>query len=117
LSPGQQALLLLAHLRKGERYTDLATGFGVGLATMHRYVYEAPAVLAAMTPTLQEATTLAAAKSHVILDGTLLRIDRVAMATTADYVYYSAKHKAHGVNIQTLTNPTGRLIWASPTLH
>ena len=28
--PGRQALLVLAHLRKGETYTALAGGFGVG---------------------------------------------------------------------------------------
>lgn len=116
LSPGRQALLVLAHLRKGERYADLAAGFGIGLATVHRYVHEALAVLAVLTPTLQQATTVAASKAYVILDGTLLRIDRVAMATNGDRVYYSGKHKAHGVNVQTLTDPTGRLIWASPTL-
>ncbi|WP_432538073.1 transposase family protein, partial [Kineococcus arenarius] len=110
LTPGQQALLVLAHLRKGERYADLAAGFGVGIATVHRYVHEALAVLAAMTPTLQQAVTVAAAKAYVVLDGTLLRIDRVAMATKGDRIYYSGKHKAHGLNVQTLADPAGRLI-------
>jgi Helix-turn-helix of DDE superfamily endonuclease len=31
--PGQQALVVLAYLRKGETFADLATGFGVGTAT------------------------------------------------------------------------------------
>jgi hypothetical protein len=52
----------------------------------------------------------------VILDGTLLRIDRVAMASGRDRPYYSGKHKTHGVNVQVLTDPAGRLIWASPAL-
>ncbi len=116
LTPGRQALLVLAHLRKGERYADLAAGFGVGIATVHRYVHEAVAVLAATTPTLQQAVTVAAAKAYVILDGTLLRIDRVAMTTKGDRIYYSGKHKAHGLNVQTLADPAGRLIWASPAL-
>ncbi|WP_432536348.1 transposase family protein [Kineococcus arenarius] len=116
LTPGRQALLVLAHLRKGERYADLAAGFDVGIATVHRYVHEALAVLAAMTPTLQHAVTVAAAKAYVVLDGTLLRIDRVAMATKGDRIYYSGKHKAHGLNVQTLADPAGRLIWASPAL-
>ncbi len=50
LSPGRQALLVLAHLPKGERSADLAAGFGVGIATIHRYVHEAVAVLAVMAP-------------------------------------------------------------------
>jgi hypothetical protein len=33
LNPGQQALLVLAYLRKGETFTELAAGFGVGTAT------------------------------------------------------------------------------------
>jgi hypothetical protein len=40
LKPGQQALLVLAYLRKGETFTDLAAGFGVATATAWRYVGE-----------------------------------------------------------------------------
>lgn len=116
LSPGRQALLVLAHLRKGERYADLAAGFKIGIATVHRYVHEALAVLAAMAPTLQQALITAAAKAYVVLDGTLVRIDRVAMASRGDRVYYSGRHKAHGLNVQTLADPAGHLIWASPPL-
>src|SRR6185312_10452902 len=38
LNPGQQALLVLAYLRKGETFADLAAGFGVGTTTAWRYV-------------------------------------------------------------------------------
>ena len=38
LSPGQQALLVLAYLRKSETFAELAAGFGVGTATAWRYV-------------------------------------------------------------------------------
>ena len=50
------------------------------------------------------------------LDGTVLRIDRVGMASKNDRPYYSGKHKAHGVNVQVIADPVGRLIWASPAL-
>jgi Helix-turn-helix of DDE superfamily endonuclease len=33
LSPVQQALLVLAYLRKGETFAELAAGFGIGTAT------------------------------------------------------------------------------------
>jgi hypothetical protein len=33
-------LMLLAHLRKGETYGDLVEGFGIGITTAHRYLYE-----------------------------------------------------------------------------
>jgi hypothetical protein len=47
LNPGQQALLVLVHLRKGETFAGLAAGFGVGTATAWRYVNETVALLAA----------------------------------------------------------------------
>lgn len=34
LEAGQQALLVLAYLRKGDTYADLATGFGIGATTV-----------------------------------------------------------------------------------
>ncbi|MEV4048551.1 transposase family protein, partial [Streptomyces sp. NPDC049744] len=36
LSPGWQALLILAHLRNGHPYAQLAAGFGIGTTTAHR---------------------------------------------------------------------------------
>ncbi|WP_408646234.1 transposase family protein, partial [Streptomyces jeddahensis] len=112
LSAGQQALLALAHLRCGDTYARLAAGFGVGLATVYRYIREAIAILAALAPTLTQAVKTASAKAFVILDGTLLPIDRIA----ADRPYYSGNHKKHGMNVQVITDPFGRLIWASPAL-
>jgi hypothetical protein len=43
LSPGRQALLAVAHLRKGETYADLACGFRIGTSTVYRYIREAGA--------------------------------------------------------------------------
>ena len=72
LAVGEQALLVLAHLRKGETYADLAVGFAIGATTVFRYVREALDVLAALAPTLTDAMQVAASKAFVILDGTLL---------------------------------------------
>lgn len=116
LDPGQQALLVLAHLRKGDTYAELARGFGIGTSTVYRYLREAVDLLAAMAPTLATAIEVAQRKAYVVLDGTLLRIDRVGMAGGHDRPYYSGKHKCHGVNVQVLADPAGRLIWISPTL-
>jgi Helix-turn-helix of DDE superfamily endonuclease len=52
LSAGRQALLVVAYLRKGETYAELACGFGIGTSTVYRYVREALRLLAAMAPTL-----------------------------------------------------------------
>ena len=116
LSAGRQALLVLAHLRKGETYAELACGFGVGTSTVYRYLREGIGLLAALAPTLAQAIEVAAGKAYVILDGTLLRIDRVGMTAGADRPFYSGKHKCHGLNVQVLADPAGRLIWISPVL-
>ena len=78
LDAGQQALLTVAHLRKGETYADLACGFQIGTSTVYRYLREALELLAALAPALAEAIDVARGKAFVILDGTLLRIDRSA---------------------------------------
>ena len=116
LTAGRQALLVIAYLRKGETYTELACGFAIGTSTVYRYVREAITLLAAMAPTLEQAIEVARGKAFVILDGTLLRIDRVGMASGRDRAFYSGKHKAHGVNVQVIADPAGRLVWISPTL-
>ncbi|AJE39077.1 IS5 family transposase [Streptomyces nodosus] len=112
LNAGRQALLTLAHLRVGHTYTQLAAGFGVGTTTAYRYVTEAVNLLAALAPSLADAVRTASAKAYLLLDGTLLPIDRIA----ADRPFYSGKHKRHGMNVQVLADPLGRLLWASPAL-
>lgn len=72
---------MLAHLNKGETYTALATGFGVGTTTVLRYVCEGVEVLAARAPALDQALDVARGKAFVILGGTLLTIDRVGMGS------------------------------------
>ncbi|CUM35635.1 IS5/IS1182 family transposase [Streptomyces gardneri] len=112
LSAGRQALLTLAHLRVGHTYAQLAAGFGVGTTTAYRYVAEAVELLAALAPGLADAVWVASVKAFVILDGTLLPIDRIA----ADRPFFSGKHKRHGMNVQVIADPFGRLLWASPAL-
>jgi hypothetical protein len=48
---------VLAHLNKGETYTALAGGFGVGTTTVFRYVREGVEVLAALIPTPMKRST------------------------------------------------------------
>jgi hypothetical protein len=59
LSPAQQALLVLAYLRKGETFAELAAGFGTGTATAWRYVTETVGLLAARPPKLHKALATA----------------------------------------------------------
>jgi hypothetical protein len=114
LNPGQQALPVLAYLRKGETFADLAAGFGVGTATAWRYVNETVALLAARAPKLRRAVRDAkkAGYAYVVLDGTLIAIDRVA----ADRPFYSGKHKRHGMNLQVIASPCGDILRVSGAL-
>jgi len=117
LSAGRQALLVLAHLRNGDTYTRLARGFSVGVATVWRYVREAVDLLAAWAPSLTAALWRLAHNGHQlgILDGTLIWIDRVG--GHLDRLYYSGKHRRHGVNLQGLIDPRrGDLVWISDGL-
>ena len=64
LNPGRQALLVLAYLRKGEAFAELAAGFGIGTATAWRYVTETVALLAARAPKLRRALRDARQAGH-----------------------------------------------------
>ena len=114
LNPGQQALLVLAYLRKGETFAKLAAGIAVGTTTAWRYVEETVALLAARAPKLRKAVRAAtkAGYAYVVLDGTLIPVDRVA----ADRPFYSGKHKKHGMNLQVIASPAGDIVWVSGAL-
>src|SRR5713101_6356150 len=114
VNPGQQALLVLAYLRKGETFAELAAGFGVGATTAWRYVNETVELLAARAPKLRKAVRDAKKKryAYVVVDGTLIPIDRVA----ADRPFYSGKHKKHGMNLQVIASPHGDILWVSGAL-
>ena len=114
LNPGRQALLVLAYLRKGETFAELAAGFGVGTTTAWRYVNETVALLAARAPKLRQAVRAAtkAGYAYVVLDGTLIPVDRVA----ANRPFYSGKHRKHGMNLQVIASPDGDILWVSGAL-
>jgi DDE superfamily endonuclease/Helix-turn-helix of DDE superfamily endonuclease len=113
LSPGRQALLVLAHLRNGDTYARLASGFGIGVATVFRYIGEAVDLLATHAPTLTAALWQLAWSDRplAVLDGTLIPIDRLGGDNNRRY--YSGKHHKHGVNLQGLIDAAGVLLWVS----
>lgn len=112
LEPGRQALLVLAHLGNGDTCARLAAGFAIATSTAGRYVREAIDLLAALADDVGAAGQRAAPLAYAILADTLIPIDRVADQKP----YYSGKHRRHGVHVQVLADPAGRLIWASPAL-
>jgi hypothetical protein len=65
-------------------------------------------LLAARAPKLRQAVRDAkrAGHAYVILDGTLIPIDRVAR----DKPFYSGKHKKHGMNLQVIASPDGDIL-------
>lgn len=114
LNPGQQALLVLVYLRKGEPFVQVGAGFDVSTTTCWRYVNETVNLLAARAPRLRDAVRKAKrdGMAYVIIDGTLIPIDRIA----ADRPFYSGKHKRHGVNVQVIASPDGTILWVSDEL-
>ncbi|GAA0938416.1 IS5/IS1182 family transposase [Virgisporangium ochraceum] len=114
LSAGQQALLVLAHLRNGDTPARLAAGFEIGTTTAWRYIREAVDLLAATAPTLAQAMASIARLAYTILDGTLVRIDR--LGGTANRRYYAGKPRHHAINVQVIADCAGRLKWVSPAL-
>ena len=76
LTAGRQALLVVAYLRKGETYADLACGFEIGTSTVYRYIREALDLLATRAPTLR------AAREHRIIDAIVAQ-EIPAVADTA----------------------------------
>jgi hypothetical protein len=93
-----QALLRLARHRISVLFAMLRTA-----AVIDLLADRAPGLLR----TLREADP-----DYVLLDGTLAECDRVGDGR-ADY---SHKHRRHGVNVQVVTDPAGRLLWISPVL-
>jgi hypothetical protein len=67
-----------------------------------------------MAPKLQQAVRDAkrAGHAYVILDGTLIPVDRVARGRP----FYSGKHKKHGMNLQVIASPDGSVPWVSGAL-
>lgn len=92
LPASRQALLVLAHIRCGDTYAQLAPGSASG-SRLSTATYVRPSrPWSPLAPSLAETMRTIRTKAFVILDGTLLPIDRIA----ADTPYYSGKHKRHG---------------------
>lgn len=120
LGPFRQAVLVLRWFRERGCVHCLARDAGISQATGYRYLHEGINVLAAQALDLQAVLERCRQKgmSHVILDGTLVRTDRLAGTTlsvkgTQIDLWYSGKHKCFGGNVRFLAAPDGSPLWVS----
>ncbi|WP_327399705.1 transposase [Streptomyces sp. NBC_01288] len=111
LRPSQRAMVALVYLHEHTTLAKIAAGFGISESTAHAYTSTVIRLLADRAPGLLKVLREADA-DFVLLDGTLAECDRVGDGR-ADY---SHKHRRHGVNVQVVTDPGGRLLWLSPAL-
>ncbi|KUJ33578.1 transposase [Streptomyces sp. NRRL F-5122] len=113
----RQAVLILRWFLDGTRLAQLARDNGLSSSTAYRYLHEGLTVLAAGAPDLNTALerAKAAGLTHLNLDGTVVRTDRVAAPgpNGAD-LWWSGKHRHHGGNVQVISTPDGWPIWVSP---
>lgn len=106
-----QAVLVLRWFREDTPMPILARDAGVSIATGYRYLHEGIDALAAQAPDVHEVLERgkAAGWTHVVLDGTLIRTDRVRTKNpdTGHDLWFSGKHTMHGGNVQLISDPQG----------
>ncbi|MFC7590966.1 transposase family protein [Nonomuraea antimicrobica] len=118
LSPFWQAVMVLRWFRGERDIPQHGRDHRVSRATAYRYIHEGIDVLAAQAPDLHETLDRAHAEglAYVILDGTLVPIDRCAEQTISVKgesidAWYSGKAHQHAGNLQTLSAPDGLPLW------
>lgn len=100
-----------------DRRAEIGTRRGRRALGCYRYLHEGLAVLAAGAPDLDTALRRAkeAGLTHLNLDGTVVRTDRVAaVGPNGADLWWSGRHRHHGGNVQVISTPDGWPLWVSP---
>jgi DDE superfamily endonuclease len=120
LTTFRHAVFILAWMRDGGDIERLGAGFGLSRATAYRRHREALDVLTEQAPTLAEVLAQAVYDGlpYLILDGTLVPIDRITETKTSVKgkeidAWYSGKARAFTGNVQALAYPDGIPAWIS----
>jgi hypothetical protein len=112
-----QAILVLRWFLNGSRVRQLARDNNISKSTAYDYLHEGISVLAKRAPCLKSALLAAktAGYAYIIIDGTIIEIDRCRTAgpTPGADLWWSGKIHNHGGNIQVITAPDGWPIWTS----
>lgn len=118
LDPTTQATLVLAFLRTNLTYAELAVANAISTATCRRIVNEGIDLLADRAPRLSEVVRLATKMGwqYLLIDGVNVPTVAFGRRLNRRQRHYSGKHRRHGVNVQTVCAPDGRLLWASAAL-
>jgi len=111
-----QAKMVLRWFRDAPAIRILAAEAKLAISTAYRYLHEAIDVIAETAPELHEVLERAKREAwpHLLLDGTLIHIDRVDERNEeGHHLWYSGKHKTQGGNVQILADPSGFPVWSS----
>jgi hypothetical protein len=113
-----QATLVIAFLRTNLTYAELAAGNHISTSTCWRYIQEGITLLAGRAVRLKDVVRLArkAGWDYLLVDGVNVPTVAFGRKLNRRQKHYSGKHKRHGVNVQTICAPDGRLLWASAAL-
>jgi hypothetical protein len=113
-----QATLVIAFLRTNLTYAELAAGHHISDSTCWRYIEEGITLLAGAAIRLTDVVRLAhkAGWDYLLVDGVNVPTVAFGRKLNRRQKHYSGKHKRHGVNVQTICAPDGRLLWASAAL-
>ncbi len=108
----------LAGLRTNLTHAELAAANHISASTCRRIINEGIDLLAQRAIRLSEVLRLAkkAGWEYLLIDGVNVPTVAFARKLNRRQQHYSGKHRRHGVNVQTICAPDGRLLWASAAL-